>query len=109
MGYRSDIVIAVDQAVVARNLLTQEIPKSVLECFVRKDENIPNGSPVSYYHLSGWKWNTYYPEAKEIEDWFVSMEDEEFGAMRMGEEMGDVEIWGSPSEYNIFANQFIDF
>ena len=108
MGYRSDIVIAVDQAVVARNLLTQEIPKSVLECFVRKDENQLT-SPVSYYHLTGWKWNTYYPEAKAIEDWFASMEDEEFGAMRMGEEMGDIEIWGSPSEFSIFANQFIDF
>ena len=108
MRYRSDIVIAVEQVVVARNLLTQEIPKSVLECFVRKDENQLT-SPVSYYHLTGWKWNTYYPEAKAIEDWFASMEDEEFGAMRMGEEMGDIEIWGSPSEFSIFANQFIDF
>ena len=108
MGYRSDIVIAVEQAVVARNLLTQEIPKSVLDCFVRKDENQLT-SPVSYYHLIGWKWETYYPEAKAIEDWFASMEDEEFGAMRMGEEMGDIEIWGSPSEFGIFANQFIDF
>lgn len=108
MGYRSDIVIAINQAVVTRNLLTQEIPKSVLECFVRKDENQLT-SPVSYYHLSGWKWNTYYPEAKAIEDWFISMEDEEFGAMRMGEEMGDVESWGNPHDYGIFANQFIDF
>lgn len=108
MGYRSDIVIAINQAVVARNLLTQEIPKSVLECFVRKDDN-QTAAPVSYYHLSGWKWNTYYPEAKAIEDWFFSMEDEEFGAMRMGEEMGDVEIWGNPQDYGIFANQFIDF
>lgn len=108
MGYRSDIVIAINQAVVARNLLTQEIPKSVLECFVRKDDN-QTAAPVSYYHLSGWKWDTYYPEAKAIEDWFFSMEDEEFGAMRMGEEMGDVEIWGNPQDYGIFANQFIDF
>lgn len=108
MGYRSDIVIAVEQAVVARNLLTQEIPKAVLDCFVRKDENQLT-SPVSYYHLPGWKWETYYPEVKSIESWFASMEDEEFGAMRMGEEMGDIEIWGSPSEFGIFANQFIDF
>lgn len=108
MGYRSDIVIAVEQAVVARNLLTQEIPKSVLDCFVRKDENQLT-SPVSYYHLTYWKWETYNPETKAIEAWFASMEDGEFGAMRMGEEMGDIEIWGSPSEFSIFANQFIDF
>lgn len=108
MGYRSDIVIAINQAVVTRNLLTQEIPKSVLECFVRKDDN-QIAAPVSYYHLSGWKWETYYPEVKAIENWFISMEDEEFGAMRMGEEMGDVEIWGNPQDYGIFANQFIDF
>ena len=108
MGYRSDIVIAVEQAVVARNLLTQEIPKSVLDCFVRKDENQLT-SPVSYYHLTGWKWNTYYPEAKAIEDWFASMEDEEFGAVRMGEEFGDVEYWGDPGEFSIYAQQNIEF
>lgn len=108
MGYRSDIVIAVEQAVVARNLLTQEIPKSVLDCFVRKDENQLT-SPVSYYLLTGWKWETYYPEVKAIEAWFASMKDDEFGAMRMGEEMGDVETWGNPCEFSIFANQCIDF
>lgn len=108
MGYRSDIVIAINQAVVTRNLLTQEIPKSVLECFVRKDDNQIT-APVTYYYLYGWKWNTYYPEAKEIEDWFASMEAKEFGAMRMGEEMDDVEIWGNPQDYGIFANQCIDF
>ena len=108
MGYRSDIVIAVEQAVVARNLLTQEIPKSVLDCFVRKDENQLT-SPVSYYLLTGWKWETYYPEVKAIEAWFASMKGEEFGAMRMGEEFGDVEYWGDPGEFSIYAQQNIEF
>ena len=109
MGYRSDIVIALKQEVITRNLLTNEIPKQVLENFNRKDENADNSSPVYYYYLNGFKWYTEYPEVLAVEDWFNSMDYEEFGAMRLGEDYGDVEYWGNPTEFNIYFRQHIEF
>ena len=109
MGYRSNIVIALKQEVITRNLLTNKIPKEVLKNFIRKDENVDNSLTVYYYYLDDYKWYTEYPEIKAIEDWLNSMQYEEFGALRMGEEFGDVEYWGDPGEFSIYAQQNIEF
>lgn len=109
MGYRSNIVIALKQEVITRNLLTNEIPKQVLENFNRKDENADNSSPVYYYYLTGFKWYTEYSVVLAAEDWLNSMDYEEFGAMRLGEDFGDVEYWGNPGEFNIYLSQHIEF
>lgn len=109
MGYRSDIVIALKQEVITRNLLTNEIPKIVLESFNRKDENVDNSLTVYYYYLEGFKWYTEYPEVLAVEDWLNSMNYEEFGAVRLGEDFEDVEYWGNPGEFNIYPRQHIEF
>jgi len=31
-----------------------------------------------------------------------------YGAIRTGEDIGDIETWGFPHDYEIYANQYID-
>lgn len=106
MGYRSDIVIAVSGEVMTRHLIANDIPKSVLENASRQR----NGN--HYFCLESWKWYEEYPEVREILDWFDEMSDEnhrQFGALRMGEEFGDIETWGDPNNFEIYATQSISY
>ena len=102
MGYYSDIVIAIKKEVLVSNLIKKEIP----ECL---------GAPTSttdtaaYYYISGWKWYASYPEIQELETWFDSLEHEEFGVIRMGEDANDVQEWGSPYDFDIHVNRSLTY
>lgn len=103
MGYRSDLVIGVKKTVLARDLLSNEIPP-VFKKLPRFDTE-----DAVYWKIKDWKWYTSYPEIQEIEHWFVSVLDsEEFGAIRLGEDYEDVQTWGSPWNFEIGVYRHID-
>ena len=82
MGYRSDVIIAISKEVRARHLLTSEIPKCLLDdASVVKATRDSDGT--LYFRIESWKWYDSYEEIREIQEWFDSMDDAEFGAMRM--------------------------
>lgn len=102
MGYRSDLVIAVRKEVIAADLINPTIPAVI------KELNFASTEKVLYYFIEDWKWYSSYPEVQEIEAWFDSMQDEDFGAMRIGEDDNDTQTWGSPSEFEIWLSRTID-
>lgn len=105
MGYRSDLIIAVNKAVLARDLIEPEIPKIIkqLDC-----SNNPNHNAV-YYQISGWKWYDSNEDVKAIEEWFNSLDSDDFGAIRLGEDDADTQVWGTPYNYDVYINRAIDF
>jgi len=103
MGYRSDVVIAISKTIATQDLLTQTIPKCVhkLEKSI-KDVGI-------FYFIEGWKWSDVYPDVDEIINWFDSMDSNQFGARRLGEEPSDTEEWGSPEDFDIYIRTYIEY
>lgn len=106
MGYRSDIIIAIKPEVRARHLISSEIPA----CLMNDNSVVKESHPQTgffYFRIEGWKWYETYPEIQEIEAWFESMDDSEFGAMRMGEDNDDNQTWGSPYDFDICLNRYL--
>lgn len=103
MGYTSTIVIAVKKEVLARDLIKPEIPSCLKEIGHKINEQIG----AAYWELDSWKWYSTYAEIQEIEKWFDSMEYEDFGAIRLGEDDNDSQTWGSPYDFDICINRWI--
>jgi len=101
MGYRSDVVIAIRKELLAQDLINPNIPAVI--------KTLSNASTehAIYYFIKGWKWYESYPEIQEIEAWFESMNFEDFGAMRIGENDDDTETWGSPYDFEIYLSRQI--
>jgi len=103
MGYTSTIVIAVKKEVIARDLIDPQIPKCLKEIEYKINDQIG----AAYWELDSWKWYHTYQEVQEIERWFDSMEFEDFGAIRLGEDDNDSQTWGSPYDFDICINRWI--
>lgn len=106
MGYRSDVIIAITKEVRTRHLISNEIPACLMnDNSVIKEARDSDGA--FYFRIQGWKWYDSYPEIQEIHAWFESMADEEFGAMRMGEDDDDNQTWGNPYDFDICLNRYL--
>lgn len=127
MGYRSDVIIAVHRETYTKHFVMGTIPQALNDAQHWKTQD------ACYWHLDSWKFYPRYPDVAEILAWFDALDEEldvvvpfnrrdregnivpatrpqtAFGAMRLGEERGDVEEWGQPDEYDIFHSEYIDF
>lgn len=110
MGYRSDVTIGITKVLYLKAVLLNNIPKALEN--VDKLETTLN----VYWEIHGWKWYDNYPEIIEIVDWFQWCEGEtetdetyetHFGALRLGEEYGDSEEWGTPCDFDIYKDHHI--
>lgn len=97
MGYRSEVTIALHETVVDRNLITQEIPRELLEGFVTKVGN------HSYYQFVGIKWMYY----ATIIEFFKTLQDVEYGGVRLGENSDDHEYFGCHDDYELYITSYI--
>ena len=119
MGYRSDIVIGMSKELYTKCMLLNNIP----EALNNEQTAIINGTV--YWRINDWKWYDDYPEVRSIQDWFNWCTDEEvnprtepteagnypsahFGALRSGEDVGDFDEWGEPSDFDIYRLSDID-
>lgn len=116
MGYRSDVVIAIHKSIMARALITNELPS-----LLREEPSYQSGDAL-YWKMEGLKWYSEYKDVIEVEAYFDKLDAEPcifdqkeptfstcvFGAMRMGEEVEDIETWGQPDQYDISLYQQID-
>ena len=101
MGYRSNVVIVLSKE--AKELLDaklstlpQETKESIEGVFSSANKHFIHESGDELFHWSWIKWYTNYPEIAFIERFLDTLEDEdkEFGFMRIGEDLGDVEQKG---------------
>lgn len=110
MGYRSDVTIGITKVLYLKAVLVNNIPKALEG--INKLETEHN----IYWQIHGWKWYDSYPEVMEILAWFEWCEEESysdetyethFGALRLGEDYGDSEEWGSPYDFDIYKDHHI--
>lgn len=119
MGYRSNIIIGLHKTIMARNLVTNELPK-----FFKYE--IPQQCGDSFYwKFEAYKWYVSFPEIAEMEAYFELLEQEAtkhqeceqnsenqkeslFGAIRLGEGDDDEEEWGNPTAFGIESLSSLD-
>jgi len=118
MGYRSDLVIAVHGTILAHDLISSIIPR------VLKELKSSDVGGIRYWRIEQWKWYREYADVWEIEAFFSFMDtlspvpchpDDPnttrttvpYGAIRIGEDMVDIEEWGSPMDYELFVERNI--
>lgn len=101
MGYRSNVVIILSKAAKALleeelNILPKEMKENVEGVFSSADKHFIHKSGDELFHWSWVKWYANYPEINFIEKFLERLEDEdkEFGFMRIGEDLGDIEQQG---------------
>lgn len=105
MGYRSDVVIGIKKEIWVEHHLSPSIPDALLG----GDVNRVVKDKAVYFIISDWKWYSSYPEVSEIEQWLDSLNHEDFGAMRIGENDDDIQTWGDPGEFEIWLSRSIDY
>lgn len=120
MGYRSNIIVALHKNIMARNLVTNELPK-----FFKYE--IPQQYEDSFYwKFEGYKWYESYSDIAEMEAYFIQLAGEAkhtkkcdddcenrahslFGAIRLAEENADdTDEWGNPEAFGIELSSSVD-
>lgn len=106
MGYRSDVVIALQRHFLARNLVTNELPSFLLE----HPHQIINGA--AYWNIEQIKWYEEFEDIKEVITYFRTLDavatPSPYGAVRIGENIDDIEEFGEPHEFGIYVERYID-
>ena len=120
MGYRSSIVVALHKNIMARNLVTNELPD------ILKKVPYEQSDSAFYWKLEWYKWYSEYPEIAQIEAYFKKLDAEVtkleedgayeldqktslYGAIRLAEEdANDTEEWGYPEAFDIQLSSYID-
>jgi len=118
MGYRSEVVIAVRKEVKAWALIAN---KPWPKAFNDADEF--TGATAIYYRFDWVKWSDEFNDVAEVNHFLAALDEEcpeiqdpdvarnyqvsTFGFLRVGEELGDVETYGDPSEFNLWAHTVI--
>lgn len=97
MGYRSEVAIAIDKK-------HSESFLSMLE--IDPDETIQTSRGV-VVTFSCIKWYEEYEYIDLIMNFLKKLDDNEYGFVRLGEDLDDVEVLGSPSEYNLGHTRII--
>ena len=103
MGYRSNVVIAVKRKVLAEDLIDPRIPGVIKELPQKTSEQYD----AIFFFVEDWKWYSSYPDIQAIEEWFSEMNEEDFGAIRIGEDDNDVQSWGTPWTFEMNVHREI--
>lgn len=104
MGYRSEIVIAVDPTVYAN--APEEVKASFEEIFTRP---VLEESERIIFNHNYVKWYDSDPAVAVVENWLQSLEEAEYGLIELGEDLSDVRMEGEYYTYDIGFVRKIEF
>ena len=110
MGYRYEVVLVLSKE--ARealkeklNALSKEEKENIESMFSCSDRRFIHESGAELIHWTWVKWYNSYPEIAFIENFLDNCEDEDYYLMRIGEDLGDIELQGyfydNPFDANI--------
>lgn len=110
MGYRSDVVIAVDNRVYTKHFLTNTVPNLL------RETAHSNAHDAMYWYFEKTTWYDTDSEVNKVTRFLYRLEDESsqdfrepYGFLRIGEEWDDIEQLGNCSEYDIEFVRSINF
>ena len=104
MGYRSDVYLRIAEPLV-----------EVFDAARKLDDNLDKMLSDGSEHDSNtdfcWEYTKWYdyPEVKAVENLLDMLQDNDYGFIKLGEEEGDTEKRGCPSDYNMYINTTIDW
>lgn len=101
MGYRSQVVIALNKDQYEQDLLLHEAFPSLL-----REKPVYTCEDYVIWDWASLKWYEGYPDVKEVDAYFnhlceLETETPLHGFIRVGEDLDDVEILGDPFHFNI--------
>ena len=99
MGYRSEVVIVLSEE--AKKLLEEKLEslpdeeaENIESMFSCSDAHFIHESGAELYHWTWVKWYNSYSEIAFIENFLNNLDDEDYYFMRIGEDLGDIELQG---------------
>lgn len=130
MGYRSQVIIAVDKAIYDVHAQNKTVPEALYtEDYELVERVTDNERDAVYWHLDGWKWYDSYKDVQLILEWLELLDKEEslaqlirpkvagkhgfnmhqmftdeqppYGFLRTGEDKEDIEERGDPSHFDM--------
>ena len=104
MGYRSEIVIAVDPTVYDNASVS--VKEAFKEIF---DEPALEESDRIIFSHDYVKWYDSDPQIAIIENWLRSLDEAEYGLIELGEDLSDVRMEGEYYTYDIWFVRKIEF
>lgn len=116
MGYYSVMTVALCATVVKRNIITNEIPKLLLEEHVKVTDFKHHSTGelyVRYYQLEPLKFYPDIPVIAEIHEFFEQLDNEQtgevlYGALMVGEDHNDTHSFGDPNSFEMFFTTTIE-
>ena len=106
MGYRSDVFLRIAEPLVEVVQAAAKLDPKLEE--ILKDGESDHGSKTDFYWESV-KWYDSYPEIQAIEGMLDDLDEDDYGFIRLGEEQGDIEQKGYPSEYDMYTSTTVDW
>lgn len=103
MGYRSEVAIAVSTE--DYNDAPQNVKDAFCEIF---NEPTENHATMMIFHEDWLKW--YDDEfVQTIEKWLDTLNPDNYGMIRLGEDDSDVDFYGSPFDFGLNYTRKISF
>ena len=105
MGYRSNVYLRVAEPLV-------EVVDAARKLDDKLDEMLRHGScdgSKTDFHWEWVKWYGSYPEVQAVDSLLSMLQDDDYGFIRVGEEDGDVDRQGSPSDYDMYIMTSVDW
>jgi hypothetical protein len=98
MGYRSDVAIKVKPSL--QSAFQETLAKAKLDSYIV--------NPCTVF-ITNVKWYTDFDNVKLVEKWLDTLEYEDYGFIRLGEDQDDNEIHGDVYNYDMYISRSIEF
>ena len=108
MGYRSEVCLRID-----KEAITKEQWAEVEKLWPNEIEEVTVTDNESYYHFYAedvkWYEDCGYKDVDVVMNLIVELDDDEYGMLRVGESPGDIEEYGQPYDFEIYASTTITY
>jgi len=108
MGYRSEVYLRIAEPLVevvdAARKLDENLDKMLSVAEVERVDEAKTD-----FHWEYTKWYDTYPEVRAVESLLDMLQDDDYGFIILGEEQGDIEQKGYPSDYDMYTNTSVDW
>jgi len=103
MGYRSTVGIALPTEKLNELIANNDRVAELVNVMEPLEETV-NGDKITFLYHDAIKWDTAYEGVRELDDLMCSLDDDQYGFIRIGEESSDIETQGTPWDFAMELN-----
>ena len=106
MGYRSEVVVKFSEKASEVVKVFYKMDKQIKELIDAADTKCADFSSIHW----GWiKWYDNFEDITAFMDMLDQIGDENYGMIRLGDDVNDVEHYGDPSSFDMYVNRTIEW